>query len=100
MTEKLVYDFLVGDGVPLHEGILTAVAFAAIGAFCAWGNGGKIPLTFLVQFCYSTLAVRYIMSYVMFHHGLREGIYPFFWLTTAFAAIWLVRPRKRLEHHA
>ena len=95
MTDSFMYGLLVGQGVPLREGLLTFLAFVLTGLFVGWQNGKRFSLTFMAQFCYATLAIRVVESFIVFHHPLREGLaYPFFWISGALFGLWFSRHKR------
>jgi hypothetical protein len=89
-----VINFTLGQGVPIDEGILILIGFAATGFAVAWHNGRRIPLGFIVQYVYATLLLRYLASFLIFHHTMLEGLWVFAWASAGLVGIRLARPRR------
>jgi hypothetical protein len=97
-THTLIFGF----GVSLQDGLLGVVMFLAFGWLISWRNAriDQGTVTFLLQFVYGTLAMRYALSYIVFHHTLREGLWPAAWSTAAIVAIALqISNTKRLKRN-
>jgi hypothetical protein len=85
------HTLVFGFGVSLQDGILGCVMFLAFGWLISWRNAriDQGTVVFLLQFIFGTLAMRYALSYIIFHHTLREGLWPGAWSCAAIGAIAL-----------
>lgn len=92
---ELWITFVANTGTTPQEGLAELGAFFLAGCLLAWGNPRMMRVGSLAQFVYLTMAIRYIGSYLVYHHSLVEGVYPILWGSAALVGVALCRPRKK-----